>query len=234
LQDNIPAQFIFAEGAKASILLAMPYLRFISLLALTIFQSAPLPAVNVKTRAIKNPAIFGIEFPGEARSYHAQEKGVLSISKQEYITAAFRVLEVNIVTDGPALLRIYHSRTLKPGEFQNALRDAASASGLPEPSIIQSPLPSPVKDIAGRGAKIADSVTGETVIKEYPLATHAHTIEFRIASRNELLELHDELKKHWLKEPAYFEGGQIVEPGENPQSELKPRSLGGTLFVVEG
>jgi len=48
-----------------------------------------------------------------------------------------------------------------------------------------------------------------------------------------LLALHDELKKHWLKEPAFYEAGQIVDAEGNTQGEMKPRNLGGTLFRVE-
>ncbi|MFO8026584.1 MAG: hypothetical protein R6U56_02845 [Opitutales bacterium] len=212
----------------------MSQLQLIALFAATLLLTLPLNAVDVITRGIKNPALFGIEFPDDARSYHAREAGVLSISKQEYVTAAFRVLEVNIVTNGPALLRIYHSRPLKPGEVSGAFGRAAQASGLPAPSIIQTPLPPQVEAMAERGSEVADTITNQTVIKEYPLATHAHTIEFRVSSRNELLALHDELRKHWLKEPAYFEGGRMVEPDETTQKEMKPRSLGGTLFKVEG
>lgn len=201
---------------------------FVSLLSFF----AQLQAVTVLTRGIKNPALFGIEFPDDARSYHAKEAGVLSISKQEYVTATFKVLEVNIVTDGPALLRIYHSRALKPGELKSALGDAAQASGVPGSSIIQTPLPPQVEAMAGRGGAAADSITSDTVFKEYPLATHSRTIEFRISSRSELLDLHDELRKHWLKEPAFFEGGQIVSAEEATSREMKPRSLGGTLFRV--
>ncbi|PXA03083.1 hypothetical protein DDZ13_13515 [Coraliomargarita sinensis] len=211
----------------------MSYFRIILSLTAALFLHTSLDAVNVNSQGIKNRALFGINFPGGTRSYHAQEKAVLSISKQEYVTAAFRVIELNIVTDGPAMLRIYYSRALKAGELQAALGDAAEASGVPGSSIVKTPLPPQVEAMAGRGSDIADSITSDTVIKEYPHATHAHTIEFRISSRSELLELHDELRKHWLKEPTFFLAGQIVNPDENPQSELKPRSLGGTLFTVE-
>ena len=52
--------------------------------------------------------------------------------------------------------------------------------------------------MADRAAGVSEAVTGTEVMKEYPMATHAHTIEFRVGSRAELLELHQELKKHWL------------------------------------
>ncbi|MGB0743504.1 MAG: hypothetical protein ACPGSB_03160 [Opitutales bacterium] len=204
-------------------------LYFLSLLSL----SAQLSAVTVQSRAIKNKAVFGIEFPGQGKSFHAKEAGVLSISKQEYVTTGYRVWEVNIVTNGPALLRIYHSRALKAGELQSALGEATQASGVPGSSIIQTPLPPQVEAMAGRGSTALDSITSDTVFKDYPLATHAHTIEFRVANLSELLELHDELRKHWLKEPGFFEGGQLVADGEGPESQMKPRNLGGTLFKVQ-
>ena len=78
-------------------------------------------AVTVNTNAIRNKQIFGIEFPGETRAYFARENMLRSISKQEYITTGFRVVEVNVMTDANALLRIYYSRPLMPGEYAAAL-----------------------------------------------------------------------------------------------------------------
>lgn len=218
----------------ASILIGMWSLRKIPPLCLLALFACELSAVSVTTRGVKNPKIYGIEFPGDARAYYGTEDGIQSISKQEYVTAAFRVTEINIVTQGTALLRIYHSRPLRAGELQQALGDSMNAGGVPGgSSIIQRPLPSQVQAMADRASGAADTATSTSVMKEYPIATHAHTIEFRIGSVDELIELHDELKKHWLKEPAYFEGGQIVGPDEAVSQEMKPRSLGGTLFRVE-
>jgi hypothetical protein len=196
--------------------------------------SCQVSAVSVTTRGVQNQAIYGIEFTEESRAYYGKEAGVQSISTQEYITANFRVIELNIVTQGTALLRVYYSRPLRPGELQQAMSDGLGAAGMPGgSSIIQRPLPPQVKAMADRAAGVSEAVTGTEVMKEYPIATHAHTIEFRIGSREELLELHQELKKHWLKEPAFFEGGQIVSEEESIDKEMKPRSLGGTLFKVQ-
>ncbi|MGZ0657468.1 hypothetical protein ACWPKS_17860 [Coraliomargarita sp. W4R72] len=193
-----------------------------------------LSAVSVTTRGIKNPAIYGIEFPQDARAYYGTEAGVQSISTQEYVTANFRVTELNIVTQGTALLRIYHSRPLQIGELQQAMSNGVNAAGTPGgSSIIQRPLPAQVQAMADRAAGISEAVTSSEVMKEYPIATHAHTIEYRIGSRKELLELHEQLKKHWLKEPAYYEGGQIVDEADAVDTEMKPRHLGGTLFKVD-
>ena len=202
-------------------------------LLLTAF-SYQLSAVSVTTRGVRNQAIYSIEFPEESRTYSGSEAGVQSISTQEYITANFRVIELNVVTQGIALLRIYYSRPLRLGELQQAMGDGISATGISgSSSIIQRPLPPQMQALADRAAGVSEAVTGTEVMKEYPIATHAHTIEFRIGSRDELLELHQELKKHWLKEPAFFEGGQIVSEDESTDKEMKPRSLGGTLFKVQ-
>ena len=202
-------------------------------LLLTAF-SCQLSAVTVTSRGVRNPAIYGIEFPEETRAYYGSEAGVQSISTQEYITTNFRVIELNVVTQGSALLRIYYSRPLRPGELQQAMSDGLGATGITGgSSIIQRPLPPQVQAIADRAAGVSEAVTGTEVMKEYPIATHAHTIEFRIGSRDELLDLHQELKKHWLKEPTFFEGGQIVSEDESTDKEMKPRSLGGTLFKVQ-
>ena len=207
--------------------------RILSTLLLAVL-SCQVSAVSVTTRGVRNQAIYGIEFPEESRTYYGSEAGVQSISTQEYITTNFRVIELNIVTQGSALLRIYYSRPLRPGELQQAMSDGLGAAGIPGgSSIIQRPLPPQVQAMADRAAGVSEAVTDTEVVKEYPIATHAHTIEFRIGSRKELLELHEELKKHWLKEPAFFEGGQIVSKDESTGKEMKPRSLGGTLFKVE-
>lgn len=205
----------------------------ITLLTLLACSATAVSAVTVDSQGVRNKAIFGIEFPEAGRSFLAQEKTVMSISLQQYITGNYNVIELNIVTSSSALTRIYHSRTVKPGEIQAALAEGAAAAGAPGSSIIQRPLPPQIQKLADRAAGVQEAMTSSTVIKDYPIATHAHTVEYRLSSRQELLDLHDELKKHWLKEPAYFEAGQIVDEEDAVDSEMKPRSLGGTLFKIE-
>ena len=194
--------------------------------------ASSLNAVTVRTRAIKNKALFAITFPDDTKEYYGKEAAIHSISKQEYVTSGFRVVEINIVTAGNGLLRIYHSRALRLGELQAAMSDGAAAAGVPS-AIQPSPLPPGVQEMADRASGVAEAVTSDTVMKEYPLATHARTIEYRVQTREELLNLFDELQKHWIKEPAYYEGGQIVDENEATSRKMEPRSLGGTRFIVK-
>ncbi|MFT4901164.1 MAG: hypothetical protein ACI81V_000431 [Lentimonas sp.] len=191
------------------------------------------PALSIRSGAIENRALFGVEFTGDSRSFYAKESSVLSISKQDYITTGFAVLEINITTSGNALLRIYHSRALTPGEFQSALADGVDAAVGTRSSIIRSPLPSSIEPILNRPAAVAEVMTSNTVVKDYPLTTHAKTIEYRVSKRSELIAFYDALEQHWKQEPAFFEDGQIVDEAGGTDSEMKPRSLGGTLFEVQ-
>ncbi len=189
-------------------------------------------AVTVDTNAIRNKQIFGIQFPGETRAYFARENMLRSISKQEYITTGFRVVEINVMTDANALLRIYYSRPLMPGEYAAAVSNVATATtGIQTGSAANVP---GVQAMADKARGITETVTGDTVMKEYPIATHAKTIEYRVTELEELLDLYDELEKHWRKEPGYFEDGQLINQDDgSATSEQKPRSLGGTLFKVK-
>ncbi|CAA6677314.1 MULTISPECIES: hypothetical protein [unclassified Lentimonas] len=194
--------------------------------------ASSLSAVSVSSNAIANKALFGITFPADSKEYYGKEAAIHSISKQEYITSGFRVVEINIVTAGSGLLRIYHSRALKLGELQAAMDDGAAAAGVPS-TLQRSPVPPGVQEMADRASGVVEAMTSDTVMKEYPLATHARTIEYRVQTRSELLDLFDELQKHWLKEPAFYESGQIVDEDEATSSKMEPRSLGGTRFIVE-
>ena len=210
-------------------------LKNIICICLTITFSSDILALSVVSRGIKNQKIYGIEFSGDTRAYYGDENAIQSISVQEYITAAFFVTEVNIVTQGTGLLRIYHSRPLRNSEFQENLSETADMLGVPiGSSIIERPLPPQIQTMVDRASGVTEK--NRVVIKEYPIATHAHTIEYRIANVDELFDLYDELKKHWLKEPTYFEAGQVMSNDETKTTsmEMKPRSLGGTLFKVQG
>jgi hypothetical protein len=231
--DNWVKQITFAHDTKASILIIMnTFSKLLIPTTLLCCLASSLCAVTVRSNAIRNKALFGITFPDDSKEYYGKEAAIHSISKQEYITSGFRVVEINIVTAGNGLLRIYHSRALKPGELQAALMDGATAAGVP-PVIQRTPMPPGVQAMADRASGVAEAITSDTVMKEYPLATHARTIEYRIQTRSELLDLFDQLQKHWLKEPTYFEGGQIVAEDESISKKMEPRSLGGTRFIVK-
>lgn len=201
----------------------LPLKRFpLCLLFLAISQAS---ALQVDQGALDEAAIFGIKFPEDSRAFFGHANRVQSISVQDYLTASFRVTELNIVNQGSALLRIYYSRPLRPGELQKALAAGARATGVPGGnSIMNSPISPQAEALAERAKGVSDAITGTEVLKEYPTATHAHTIEFRVGSRQELLALHEALIDHWTREP-------VTEDDDSEDPERL--SLGGTVFTVE-
>jgi len=121
-------------------------------------------ALTVKKNEIRNKSVFGITFPSEDRSYYGKEDNVQSVSIQEYVTATFHVLEVNVVSNGPALLRIYHSRPLS-----DLLTGAAQASELPRSDLIRSPLPKNVESMIDSIIRqTADLITDITIHQRIP------------------------------------------------------------------
>lgn len=207
-------------------------LRFICplLVGLSLFGTSA-QAVAVQRDAFQNKTAYAIEFLEEGRSYVGKTSAISSISIQDYITAPFKVIELNIVTNGNALVRIYHSRILNAIEAQAASGQPAEAA--PGFGSFRQPLPASVQAMADKAAGVSETLTDSTIIKEYPLATHARTIEYRVRSQTELLELYDLLKKHWLNEPA----DSISQPDETNEAEevtsTEPLNLGGTQFTIE-
>lgn len=192
--------------------------------------SSSIYAVDIKDDAIRNQALFGIQMPGCTRVYYAKESAVRSISMQEYITNGFNVLELNVATDGNGLLRIYHSRPLMPDELADI--SSAAASSLSGATLGGSQaLPAGLDRLTQKAEDLTDSITGSTVIKDYPNATHAHTIEFRIHSSKELIELFEGMTKRWIREDDEKDG--VEESSGRVTVRTGRKTLGGTLFEVE-
>jgi hypothetical protein len=182
------------------------------------FFGISVQALTIQRNAFYNSVGYAIEFAQTECSYVGKVSAISAISLQSYITPPFRVIELNIVSDGNALVRIYNSTPLNAYDLQLALKQEST------PSMTAS-----VKAATNRVTSINEKLTKSTVIKEYPLATHARTIEYRMRSHTELLELHRELKKHWLNE-ADRSNNNSDEEDVKISSRLK---LGGTQFTVE-
>lgn len=202
--------------------------RFSTLLIPTLLFALGLTtsALEIKRGEIRNKAIFGIEMADGVRKFYAKEAAVRSVSTQEYISNGFLVLELNIVTDGSGLVRIYHSRPLSAEELARAMSHATSTVSAPIGSSSYA-LPLSVSNASSQAETLYDALTDGTVIKDYPNATHAHTIEYRMRSRKELVELFEALEAHWLREPLE------ADESDGSNAELGRRSLGGTVFTLE-
>lgn len=194
-------------------------------------------AVNVQPDKLPNRGVFAIELDQE-RQFYGRADHVISVSLQEYATESFIVTEVVVdMANSSQQVRLYSVRT--PGAAEaadalNAVREAAaSARGVPVPAAAVSPAP-----VAKAKEKLtaAQNALPLRPTKSYPLATHAHTIEYLVRDRAELVAFFKAFRDLLAgKEVPAGEGDSVS--GRNTafgtsSTASKPmvNRLGGTVF----
>lgn len=108
---------------------------------------------------------------------------IASVSIHEFMVTGGRVVEVNVDTEGSVCARFYFMEPMAAGSSLSATQV--------------------VKD---RLTELADTAAERTgtdkvwrkVQKDYPLATHAHTVDFRLQSREDLAAIHSSAKGAWM------------------------------------
>jgi len=107
-----------------------------------------------------------------AGTYEVALRSMVSVSSCEYIVDGIaRVNEVNIDTTGNMAVRFYYIEPMTPN----------SPIGLGQ-SIINK-----AQDLATEGAeRTGQDEVWKKVVKNYPTTTHAHTIEYRVDSKDDL------------------------------------------------
>jgi len=102
-------------------------------------------------------------------------RSMVSVGMQEYVVdGAARVTEVNIDTTGNALARFYYLEPITP--------QTPMAAG---------------QSLINKAQELATEAVGRTgqeevwkkVVKSYPSSTHAHTVEFRVGSKEDLKKI---------------------------------------------
>lgn len=119
---------------------------------------------------------WDITIPGG--SYIVALDRIAAISKHSYLLSGAIVHEVSIETTGSALVRFY---AMEPIGADN-----------PAGSIINRG--SELIDRQGQNAGIKATTT---VTKEYPITTHAKTIEFRLSKQEDLNALYASIVRAW-------------------------------------
>ena len=178
-------------------------------LIFTLLLSLLLPAITsaaiiTKLDAIPNSKIFGIEFSKGKQAYYGQVTTLSAISLQNYYTDLREVQEISIDMRGATQVRIYSTSLIDPDKEMTEAANVIPLEFIPHPSI---PNVQPFQ-------KIRDTVDGALnimVYKEYPVATHAMTIEFKLKSHKEVINLFKHLTAAWSHE-IIPEGAASGEP----------------------
>lgn len=164
----------------------------IPLLAAACLVALPSPALQIRPKAFPNQGIFGIEVAGSDVGFYGRADQILSVSFQEYTTGNFIVAEVTVdMANSGQQLRIYSARP--PGSADAAdrvnrgLQANAQNRGLEPGQATQVPVPGPLGVIEQKLDNLRNKTTDGLVVKPWPTATHAKTVEMTVASRAEIL-----------------------------------------------
>lgn len=183
---------------------------------------------------LQNPKLFGIQVERDAQEYYGRADSVNSVSMQSYITATYRVKEMVIDIHGsPLQLRIYHAAMLDPREEAKRLK---SKTGVQQFNIPTIGTPQPVQ----KALDGVNRVNNAVLLKEYPVTTHAKTIEFRVEELEELERFYTLFRNNWLRvETEEEEVLETVKTNGSKQEtlttteKLSPQ-INGRLFILQG
>ena len=217
---------------------------FVAISALLTATLTTIAGVTVDLEAIPNKTIFGIDF-GNGREYYGRVDSVNSVSMQEYVVPGFRVYEMNIdMRQGNSLLRIYSVVTMDPAQEARNATDSLTS---------QVPFGTMVLDSMQEGYNLAtvnikqqvdDVAAAMPVMKDYPMTTHAKTIEYKVASPLDVKELFKQMKNSWLQKPTVQDAatqtrtettngtstGNNANTLTTQEEEIVP--LNGALYIV--
>jgi len=106
-------------------------------------------------------------------TYEIAIRAIISVSTHEYVVnGVARVTEMNIDTPGSMAVRFYYLEPLTP----------SSPIGIGQSTIDKAQ--DMIKEAAGRVSP--GEPPWEKVVKDYPTSTHAHTVEYRVDSKDQL------------------------------------------------
>lgn len=233
----------------------------ISLSLLALLATADAFALRMRPRAFPNQGLFGIEVAGSDVGFYGRADKVISVSFQEYTTGSFLVAEVTIdMENSGQQLRIYAARP--PGTADVAdranrgLQANAQNRGLEPSQATQVPTPGPLAMLESKVDNLRTSTTSGLVVKPWPTATHAKTVELTVNSRAEVLAFYRAFRDLMVAREVKAAQGSTVAgaasgtpaatpfgaPATNPSTpnatnaagqELTINRLGGTLFTLE-
>ncbi len=133
--------------------------------------------------------LWRCDLPGG--TYEVALRNIVSVSSHDYVVDnVARVTEVNVDTTGSMVVRFYYLEPVKP----------ATPSGIGQSALDR------VQDLAKEAAgRVGVDQVWQKVSKNYPTTTHAHTIEYRLETKDQLTKLFTSVEQAWrLGQPAVF------------------------------
>lgn len=145
-------------------------------------QASPTPESTPESNA---RLVWTAEMP--AGDYIVRLTAITSISMHEYVVdASAKITEVTIATSGSEIARFYYIAPLTPQVPGNVGQSGVDM------------LNDKAKELADR----TGASEWQKVVKNYPVSTHAHTIEYRVGSKDTLDKLFKSVRTAWLKDQS--------------------------------
>ncbi|HCN30554.1 MAG TPA: hypothetical protein DIT64_17825, partial [Verrucomicrobiales bacterium] len=136
---------------------------------------------NPNQEEVTRDGLWDGRFKGGA--YLVRCNQIIALSKHEYVAdAAARVVEVNLTMNSNMTVRFYF---LEPVKLEGGGVLGAGQQALDRARAM-------VQDAASR---VSPTIVEPKVVKNYPVSTHAHTVEFVVASEERLNSLHASLER---------------------------------------
>ena len=199
-------------------------------LLLFLFTTSPLWGLQVFDSLIANKNIFGIRFSESKQEFYALVPSVRSISIHEYVTSTYKVTELNLDTGNASLLRIYATELITQTITSEIQNKSNQFNRLP---IKKNPFEKldPIKE------KALNALPLPVVFKEYPVTTHAKTIEYQLSTSAKVQELYIALRDNWggEKSDEQKQSDSDSEENQSDNNTNKPReirTLRGKLFSI--
>lgn len=157
-------------------------LAFLSLTASLRAQTAsPSASPTATTGTSSNPRIWKCVIPGG--TYEVAVRDIISVAVSQYIVnGSANVTELNIDTPGNSLVRFYYIEPI-----------TSTAISAPQTIIDKA------QDLANQASNYTGIDAWEKVQKTYPTSTHAHTVEYRMNSIDELNQLFKSVENAFTK-----------------------------------
>ncbi|MEO8045570.1 MAG: hypothetical protein ABI674_11755 [Spartobacteria bacterium] len=145
----------------------------LSLLVITAAARAQTPSPSSSATPVPRTPYWRCELPGG--TYEVAIRAIVSVSSHEYIVdGAARVNEVNVDTQGNMAVRFYF---IEPTAAKSPLGVGQSAVDR-------------MSDLAKEaGQRVGADRIWERVVKTYPTTTHAHSVEYRVESEEQLKQI---------------------------------------------
>lgn len=144
----------------------------LALLPLPLFAQTPTqpPTTNATTA---NLTLFRAKLPGG--TYEVAVRSIVAVTSHEYVVdGVARVTEVNIDTTGSLLARFYFLEPVTPN----------SPAGIGQATMDKA------QELLKQAAEKTGQDVWKKVVKNYPLTTHARTVEYRMVEKGDLNKIY--------------------------------------------